>query len=187
MLNYSELKKGVKIVLDEQPYEIIEANFLFKGRGGSILQAKLKNLISGSIISQTLHPRDEFEEAEIKKIKAKFLYSHRDKFFFCEEDNPSLRFDLSEEVLGKSIHFLIPNQIIEGIEFNGRIVNISMPIKIQLKVTISPPGIKGNRSQSGTKQVELETGAKINAPLFIKEGDIIEVNTEKEEYVRRIE
>lgn len=187
MISFDELKKGVKIVLEGQPYEIIEANFLFKGRGSSVLQAKIKNLISGNILSRTFHPSDIFEEAEIKKIKAKFLYSHRDKFFFSEEENPQKRFDLTEEQIGQAVKFLKPNQIVEGIEFEGKVINISLPIKIQLKVIEAPPGVKGNRSQAGTKQVKLETRAKIVAPLFIKEGDIIEVNTETGEYVRRIE
>jgi len=77
--------------------------------------------------------------------------------------------------------------ILEGLKFEGKIINVKLPIKVQLKVIEAPPGVKGDRSQSGTKQVVLETGAKINAPLFVEVGDIIEVNTEKREYVRRVE
>lgn len=187
MLSYSELKKGVKIILDGQPYEIIEASFLFKGRGHSILQAKIKNLTTGNIISKTFRPSDVLKEAEISKMKAKFLYSHRGQFFFSEVENSAKRFDLTEEQIGNQGKFLKPNQIVEAIIFQGRIINISLPIKVQLKVIEAPPGVKGNRSQAGTKTVILETGAKISVPLFIKEGDIIEINTEKGEYVRRVE
>ncbi len=187
MLNYSELKKGVEIVLEGQPYEIIEANSLFKGRGSSVLQAKIKNLINGNVLNYTFRPSDTFQEAEILKIEARFLYSYRNKFFFSEKKNPAERFDLTPEQIGKSAQFLKPNQIVEGIEFEGKIINISLPIKVQLKVVEAPPGVKGNRAESGTKQIALETGAKINAPLFIKEGDVVEVNTETAEYVRRIE
>jgi len=187
MLSFNELKRGAKIILNNQPYEIIEANFLFKGRGSSVLQAKIKNLLTGNILNYTFHPSDSFEEAVIKKIRAKFLYSHGDKFFFCEEENPAERFDLTTEQIGEPAQFLKASQIVEGIQFEGKIINIALPIKIQLKVIEAPPGVKGNRSQSGTKQVTLETGVKINAPLFIKEGDIIEINTETGEYVRRIE
>ncbi len=185
MLTYTDLKKGIKIILDNQPYEIIEAVSLFKGRGHSVLQTKIKNLITGNAISRTFHPSDTFEEAEILKIKAKFLYSHREKFFFCEEQNPAKRFSLTEEQIGKPGNFLKPSQIAEGTIFKNKVVNISLPIKIYLKVIEAPPGIKGNRAESGTKIITLETKAKINAPLFIKEGDIIEVNTETGEYVRR--
>ena len=82
---FNELQKGITIIVDKQPYEILEASRLFKGRGHSVLQTKLKNLIGGNVVSRTFHPSDEFEEAEIEKMKAKFLYSHRDQFFFCEE------------------------------------------------------------------------------------------------------
>lgn len=187
MLTFSELKKGVKIVIDNQPYEIIDASFLFKGRGSSVLQAKIKNLITGGVISKTFRPSETFQEAEIKKIKAKYLYSHRGKYFFCYENNLQKRFDLNQEQIGKKSQFLKPNQQIEALEFKKQIINISLPIKIQLKVTEAPPGIKGDRAQAGTKTVTLETGAKILVPLFVKEKDIIEINTETGEYVRRIE
>jgi len=186
-ISYSELQKGVKIILSGQPYEIIEASSMFKARGHSVLQAKLKNLITGEIISQTFHPSDSFKEAEISKIKAKFIYSHQNKFFFSKEDNSSKRFNLTEEQIGSAKKFLKPNQIIEAIIFENKIINISLPVKIHLKVSQAPPGIKGDRSQAGTKTVILETGTEINVPLFIKEGDIIEINTEKEEYVKRIQ
>ena len=184
---FSELKKGTRIIYNDQPHEITEASTMFKARGHSVLQVKLKSLITGSMVAKTFHPSDTFEQAELSKMKAKFLYSHREKFFFCEQENPSKRFDLTKEQIGSAVKFLKPNQIIEAIIFNNKLINISLPIKINLKVEQAPPGIKGNRAQSGNKLVVLETGAEINVPLFIKQGDIIEINTEKEEYVRRIE
>jgi len=184
---YSELKKGKQIIINNEPCEIIEASSMFKARGHSVLQVKLKNLITGNIISQTFHPSDTFEEAEISKIKAKFLYSHRDRYFFCQKNDPSNRFDLTKDQIGEASKFLKPNQIVETIIFRNKVVNISLPIKIQLKVKQAPPGVKGNRAQAGNKTVVLETGAEINVPLFVEEGDIIEINTEKGEYVRRIE
>jgi len=201
-LPYSELKKGVKIILDSEPYEIIEASHLFKGRGHSVLQGKLKNLTTGNLISKTFHPSDIFEEAGLSKIEAKFLYQHRDKFFFCEAKNPTKRvdehsfistrrsagvFDLTLEQIDEQGKFLKPNQIVEGIIFENKVINISLPIKINLKVIEAPPGVKGGRAEPGTKTVTLETGAKINVPLFIEEGDIIEINTQTGEYVRRVE
>lgn len=183
---YSELQKGTRIILNNQPYEIIECSSMFKGRGHSVLQTKLKNLLTGEMLSKTFHPSDSFEEAEISKIKAKFIYSHHDKFVFCEENNPSNRFELTKEQIDPAAKFLKPNQIIEEIIFKNKVINISLPIKIQLKVKSAPPGIKGDRAQAGNKAVVLETGTEISAPLFIEQGDIIEINTEKGEYVRRM-
>jgi len=186
MSDFSELKAGTIITMQSQPYEIIEASLLFKGRGHSVLQTKLKNLITGNSISKAFHPSDSFEEAEIKKIRVNFIYSNKDEFWFCEEDNPKNRFSIPKEIIGESSRFLKQNTIVEGIVFNKEIINILLPIKVKLKVIESPPGIKGDRAQGGTKTITLETGAKLNTPLFIEQGDIIEVNTEKGEYTRRI-
>ncbi len=186
-LPYPKLKKGVKIILDNEPYEIIEASHLFKGRGHSVLQGKLRNLTTGNLISKTFHPSDIFEEAELSKMEVKFLYHHRDKFFFSEAKNPTKRVDLTLEQIGEQGKFLKLNQAVEGIIFENKVINVSLPIKINLKVIEAPPGVKGGRAEPGTKNVTLETGAKINVPLFIEEGDIIEINTQTGEYVRRIE
>ncbi|PIS17223.1 MAG: elongation factor P [Candidatus Nealsonbacteria bacterium CG09_land_8_20_14_0_10_42_14] len=187
MLSHTDLKKGVEFILDKEPYEVLEFSFLVKGRGSSTVQAKIKNLITGAILSRTFHPGEGFEETEIEKIKAKFLYSHRERYFFSEIQNPSKRFDLSPKQIGAQAKFLKPNQIIEAIVFDGKIINVILPIKIQLRVTEAPPGLKGDRAQAGTKMAILETGAQIPVPLFVEQDDTIEINTETEEYVRRIE
>ncbi len=121
------------------------------------------------------------------KTKIKFIYSHKDKFVFSEIENPSKRTELTEEQIGSMAKFLKTNQIVESMAFKEKIIGVSLPIKIELKVIEAPPGIKGNRAQSGNKIVVLETNSEINVPLFIEEGDVIEINTEKNEYVRRIE
>jgi len=187
LISYSELRKGIRIIYNNQPYEIIEASSMFKGRGHSTLQVKLKNLLTGAILSPRLHPSDQFEQAEIEKIKVKFIYSHKERFVFSYEKNPSKRFELNKEQLGSIVKLLKSNQIVEGLVLKDEVVNISLPIKINLKVAEAPPGVKGDRSQSGNKIVVLETKAEMSVPLFVKEGDIIEINTEKGEYVRRIE
>ncbi|MBZ9572110.1 elongation factor P [Patescibacteria group bacterium] len=187
MLSYTDLKKGVKIILEGEPYEILEARPSKIAQREVILKTKVKNLITGSVFSKNFHQRDTLEEAEVLKFEAKFLYSHRDRYFFSEKNNPSKRFDLGLEQIGDSSKFLKPGQIVQGLIFKEKIINISLPIKIQLKVTQAPPGIKGERAQAGTKQITLETGAKINVPIFIEEEDIIEINTETGEYVRRLQ
>lgn len=187
MLSHTDLKKGVMIILDKEPYEVLEARPLKKAQDQPVIQSKVKNLLTGNVVNQNFHQGDVFEEAELLKFKAKFLYSHRNRYFFCSENNHSKRFDLDSEQIGFRAKFLRPNLIVETLVFDEKIINISLPIKIQLKVTEAPPGIKGNRVQGGTKIVTLESGVKLNTPLFIEEGDIIEVNTETGEYAKRIE
>lgn len=186
MLSYFDLRKGVKFILDDEPYEVLEFQQIYKAQDMVVARTKIRNLINGKVLERTFHQDDKFEEAELEKVEVKFLFTHRGKFGFCETQNPGKRFELAEEQIGESSKFLKSNQNLTGIKFQGKIINISLPIKVQLKVIEAPPGIKGNRSQAGTKTVTLETGAKINVPLFVEEGDIIEINTETGEYTRRI-
>jgi len=187
MLSYFELRKGVKFILDGQPYEVLEFQQIGKAQDVFVAKTKIKNLISGKILDKSFHHGESFQEAEAEKVNVKFLYTHRGKFFFSETNNLSERFELTEEQIGESIKFLKPNQILSGIKFQDKIINISLPIKVTLKVIEAPPGVKGERAQSGTKQVTLETGAIINVPLFVETDDTIEINTELSEYVRRVE
>jgi elongation factor P len=187
MLSYSDLKTGVKIIINGDPYEIIESAPMFKGRGQSVLQTRVRNLKTGNVLSWTFRPSDTFQEASVAKKEVKFIYSHRDKYVFSEKDDPSRRFELTEEQLGSKKEFLKEDENVEAIVFEGEIINISLPLKINLEVTETPPAVRTGRAEAGTKPATLETGAKVNVPIFIEAGDIIEVNTETGEYVRRIE
>jgi len=187
MITHNDLKKGIRIILEGEPYEILESHPLKKAQRRVVIQTKVKNLINGNVFSKNFHQGDTFEEAELLKFEAKFIYSHKGKFVFCEEKNPSKRFELAEEQIGPAFKFLKAGQKLEGVIFDGKVINISLPTKVQLKVVEAPPGVKGERAQAGNKIITLETGAQINTPLFIETGDIIEVNTETGEYVRRVE
>jgi len=187
MISYSDFKKGVQIIIDGEPYEVLETRPLKMAQRRVVLQTKLRNLITGNLLMRNFQQGDAFEEAEISKFEAKFLYSHQGRYFFSEKDNPSKRFDLTLEQIGEGSKFLKPGQIVQGMIFEEKVINVSLPIKVQLKVIEAPPGVKGERAQPGTKLVTLENGAKISVPLFIKQGDTVEVNTETGEYTKRIE
>jgi len=187
MINYFGLKRGVQFIMDGQPYEIVESQPVGKAQDVFIIKAKVKNLITGKITDKSFHQDARYDEAELEKVDIKFIYSSRDKYVFCEADNPGKRFDLAAEQLGDSPKYLKSNQLIEGIKFEGEFINIIMPIKVQLKVKEASPGVKGDRAQGGTKMAVLETGVQVNVPLFVVEGDMIEVNTETGEYSRRVE
>lgn len=197
MLSINALQNEIYVVYEETPYQVMEVRHLHVGRGSSSVQTKLKNLKTGQVLARNFKPADTFEEADIEKQKVKYLYSHRNEFWFCEESNPRLRqgfdgqtsnrFKLSLEQLGDSTHFLKQNTIVEALKFKGNILNITLPIKMDLKVIEAPPGVRGNTTQGGTKTVTIETSAQIIVPLFINEGDIIRVNTQTGEYVERVE
>lgn len=187
MLSYNEILPRKYIVLENEPYEVLASSTAKKNRQKPVNQAKLKNLLNGRIIEQAFHQSDKVKEADIGKRTIKYLYNNQNRFWFCDPQNPKDRFELSKEIIKESAPFLKENSEITGLTFNDDIIDISLPIKIELKVTEAPPGIKGNTAQGGSKQVVLETGMTLSTPLFIKEGDIIRINTETGQYVERVE
>ena len=186
MFDHTGLRKGVQFMLDGAPYEVMEANSMKKAQRRVVIQTKLRNLLSGSVLERNFHQGEMFEEAELVKMDAVFLYAHRDTYVFCERENKANRFELKKNVLGDAAQFLKQNQEVTAIQFEGKITSVVLPIKVVLKVAEAPPGIKGDRAQGGTKAVVLETGVIIQAPLFIAPGDEIEINTVQGEYVRRV-
>lgn len=186
MLSYTELKKGVVFIYEGHPYEVLEAHFLRMQQRKAVVQTKIRNLITGKVLDRNWQPSDEFEEAEVLKKNAIFIYVNRGEYWFHEEGNPKNRFALSAELIGTPAQFLKPNTKVLSFVFNDKVIKIQLPIKMEFKVVEAPPAIRGNTAQGGTKVVELEGGAKVNAPLFVEEGDMIRVNTETGEYVERV-
>lgn len=165
---------------------VLESHHLKMQQRRPVVQTKMKNLINGKIIERNFAQSDSFEEADITKRNVKFLYKHRDEYWFSAEDNASNRFQLSSDLLGKSAGFLKANTLVEALYFNEDVIDLSLPVKMEFKVVEAPPAIRGDTATGGNKQVTLETGAMINVPLFINEGDIIRINTESGEYVERV-
>ena len=173
--------------MDGEPYEILESHFLRMQQRKAVVQTKIRNLISGKVLDRNFQPSDAFEEAEVEKKPAVFIYQSKGTFWFHEEGNPKNRFSFSTETVGDAANFLIPNTKVSAAMFNGKVIKIILPIKMDLKVTDAPPSVKGNTAQGGSKLATLESGAKISVPLFINAGDVVRVNTETGDYVERAE
>lgn len=186
MLGVNELKKGVVILYEDQPYEIQETHHLKMQQRRPVVQTRMRNLLNNVSIERNFKQSDVFEEADIEKKTVVFLYNHRNDFVFHEKDKPQERFTLHEPIVGDKKQWLKPNTPVQALVFDGKIVSITIPIKMELKVKEAPPGLKGDTAQGGTKAVTLETGAVIQAPLFIEEGDTVSVNTELGTYVERV-
>lgn len=186
MLSYNELKPGTYITFRNDPYEILDYDFLRMQKRKPVAQVKMRNLITKNAQAHTFHQGDKIEEADISHEKIKFLYSNKDEFWFCEENNPKERFNFTKDQLGQKINFLKENTPVDALIFNDKIIDIKLPIKIALKIVEAPPGIRGDTAQGGTKQATLETGAAVNVPLFINQDDIVRVNTETGQYMERV-
>ena len=187
MLSYTDLKKGAMFVMNGEPWEVLEAHFLRMQQRKAVVQTKIRNLMTGKVLDRNFQPSDNFEEAEVLKKDAVFIYSSRGEAWFHETGNPKSRFSLPEGVIGEKAQFLKQNTNVKTVVFNEKVIGMIPPIKMELKVTEAPPAVKGNTAQGGSKVVTLETGAKISVPLFVNEGDIVKVNTETGEYTERVE
>lgn len=185
MLSLNEIKLGKVITINGEPYSVIRADHHKMGRGGAVLKTKLRNLISASVLEKTWQGNDRADEADVEKRKAAFMYADEQFANFMDNENYE-QFAINLEELGGKELFLKDGLVVTVLYFEGRPVAVELPVKAEYKVVTAPPGVKGNTAGNVMKQIELETGAKINAPLFINEGDIIRVNTDTEEYVERV-
>ncbi len=186
-LSVNELKPKTFFIFEGQPWVVLEAHHLKMQQRRPVVQTRMKNLLNGKIVERNFAQSDVFEEADIKREEVKFFYSHRDEYWFSKKDDPSKRFLLDEEILGDATKYLKNNLIVGAILFNDQIINIELPVKMDFKVVEAPPAIRGDTAQGGVKQVVIETGATVNTPLFVEEGDTIRINTETGQYVERVE
>jgi len=187
MISYTELKKGVIILLNNEPYEVVDISFIRMQQRKAVVQSRLKGLQTGKVIDKTWQASDNIYEADFKKREMLFLYAHREEYWFQVPGDPKTRMMVGKNIVGEISNFLKKNTLTTAYILDGRIIKIVLPIKIEFEVIEAPPAIKGNTAQGGDKVVILETGAKITAPLFINQGDIIRVNTETGTYVERVE
>ena len=186
MLTHTDLKKGTEFIYEGQPWLVLESLHSKVAQRRPVMQTKIKNLITGAVQERNFQQGDIFEEAGLEKKNIKFIYQSKGQYTFSEIDDPSKRFSFTESQIGSQAKYLAPNTIVTGIVFEDNIINFNLPIKVNLKVKESAPGVKGDRAQGGTKEAVLESGAIIQVHLFIESGDTIEINTELGEYVKRV-
>lgn len=182
----NDLKPGVFFLWEGEPWEVLEAHHLKMQQRRPVLQTKIRSLRTGKALPHNFQQSDTFEETEVEKSKVTFLFSHRGESTLQNQKDPRARFVLSDDVIGEGKRFLKPGTELEAVSFQGKIISVKLPIKIDLLVKEAPPGTRGDTAQGGTKQVVLETSATLNVPLFIEEGDTIRINTETGEYAERI-
>jgi len=186
-LGVNQLKPKTFFIYEGQPYVVLETHHLKMQQRRPTVQTKMRNLINGKILERNFAQSDVFDEADVEKRRVKYLYSHRDQYWFVDEKDQSKRFELSSELLGDMTKYLKANTVLEAVSFEGKIIDVELPVKMEFKVVEAPPAIRGDTAQGGVKQVTLETGAIINVPLFINQDDTVRINTETGEYVERVE
>ncbi len=187
MLSYNKILPKKYIILDSTPFEVLSSHIFRKQQNKPVNQTKLKNLKNGKVVEKTFHQSDSVEEADLEKNDILYIYNSKGEYWFSKEDDPSNRFPIPYDIIGPARVYLKEKEKVGALFFEGMVIGISLPIKVDLTVIDAPPSIKGNTAQGGTKQVVLESDALVSVPLFIKEGDIVRINTETGNYVERVE
>ncbi len=187
ILSYNEILPKTIIVYNGEPYEVLSSHIFRMQQRKPVNQTKLRHLVSGKVTEISFHQNESVEEADIGKMKAQYLYTNRGESWFAEEGNAKNRFSFPEDAVHDKVQWLAQNSVVDIVTNDEKPVSITIPVKVDLKVTEAPPSNKGNTAQGGNKLVTLSTGAKVDVPLFINEDDVVRINTDTGEYVERVD
>ena len=184
MISTNDLKNGITIQVDGEIFVVMETQHVKPGKGAAIVKAKLKNLRSGAIFEKTFNAGVKVETARIEKQLMQYLYSMSDVYYFMNMETYE-QISLTKDHLGDGVNYLIENAEVYITSFEGEVIGIDLPDKINLKVTHTEPAVKGNTTNNALKDATVETGLLVRVPLFIEEGETIVVSTSDGKYVSR--
>lgn len=184
MYQPTDLKKGVVCQIDGRPYRVIEYSQKVMGRGGSIVNVKLKSLLDGSVIPKTFKGQDKIERAEVSTKEVQYLYSDGETYFFMDPQSFE-QFELTAEFVDEAAQYLKEGDTLSLQFFGDKVINVELPKNIYLEVTYAEDVVKGDTTSSVLKDATLETGLIVKVPAFIKTGDVISVDTATGEYRER--
>jgi elongation factor P len=185
MITANDLRRGTIFEWEEELYRVVEYRHTYVGRGNANVRVKMRNLRTGTAIERTFTPEDRIRDIRLELREVQYLYNDGSLYYFMDTETyeqPAL----STELLGDAVNYLTENMTLQISTYEGEPIDIVLPVTVDLKVIEAPPGFAGDTATSATKQVTLETGFKVNAPLFVEEGDIVRVDTRTGQYLSRL-
>jgi elongation factor P len=185
MYDTTDIRKGLKVLIDGNPYTIVEFQFIKPGKGAAFTRTKFKNLLSGAVIERNIRSGEKLEPANVEERNMQFLYKEADELVFMD-DKSFEQVQVRADMIGEAADLMKDNLPCMVLFFNERPVDVSLPTFVTLEVTASEPGVRGDTSGNVTKQATLETGATVAVPLFINIGDLLRIDTRTHEYVERV-
>ncbi len=185
MYSTTDFRKGLKIEIGGEPFVIVDFQHVKPGKGGAFVRTRLKSLVSGNVIDQTFRSGDRVDKPDLEEREMQFLYQTGEEFHFMDTQSYEQLF-LTAENLGENKDFLKENGIIKALFHNKRPIGVEVPMFVELKVIQSDPGMRGDTATGATKPATLESGAVIQVPLFVEEGDVIRIDTRTREYITRV-
>ncbi len=184
MYDTSDIRKGLKIVLDGKPYTVVEAQFVKPGKGQAFTRTRVKNLLTGAVIDRTFRSGDKLEPADVQVRDMTFIYPEGDDFVFMDESGDQV--SIAGEILGDSKSFLSDGLAVEVVFFKGEAIDVTIPAHVVLEITQCDPGVRGDTASNVTKPATLSTGAVIQVPLFVNENEWVKVDTRTGAYMERV-
>ena len=185
MISAGDFRNGLTFEFDGNVYQVVEFQHVKPGKGAAFVRTKLKNVISGSVVERTFNPTEKVEKAMIERKDMEYLYEDSGLYYFMDQETYE-QIPLSQDQLGDSLKFVKENMTVTILSYKGNVFAVEAPNFVELEVTATEPGIKGNTASNVTKPATVETGAVINVPMFINEGDKIKIDTRTSEYLSRV-
>ncbi len=184
MYSTAEFRKGLRIEIEEKPYQIVDFQHVKPGKGGAFIRTKLKNLINGRVTDQTFRSGEKVGRPDLEEKDMQFLYREGDKFVFMDNESYD-QVELTAEQVGEQAQFLQENINLKILNYRQEPIGLELPTFVELTVTATDPGFKGDTASGGNKPATLETGVVIQVPLFIAEGDKLRIDTRTGAYIER--
>lgn len=183
-ISTADFKTGLTIELDEGIFQIIEFQHVKPGKGGAFVRTKLRNLETGGVLDKTFRAGEKMERAHIDRVEMEYLYRDGNEYVFMDMSSYE-QSSLTADELGDAVHYLKENTPVQVVSYKGKLLGVDLPASMELTVTQTDPGLRGDTATGGSKPATLETGLVVQVPLFVNEGDVIRVDTRTGSYLER--
>ena len=185
MISAGDFRNGVTLEMEGNIYQIIEFQHVKPGKGAAFVRTKLKNIINGGVVEKTFRPTEKFPQARIDRVEMQYLYTDGDLFHFMNTETYD-QIALNKDAIGDALKFVKENEMVKFCSHNGNVFAVEPPLFVELEVTETEPGFKGDTATGATKPATVETGAVVYVPLFVETGDKLKIDTRSGEYLSRV-
>ena len=185
MISAGDFRNGITLEIDGQVVQILEFQHVKPGKGAAFVRTKLKNVINGGVVERTFRPTEKFPAARIDRVDMQYLYEDGDLYNFMNVENYE-QLALNKDIIGDALKFVKENEICKVCSYNGNVFSVEPPLFVELEITDTEPGFKGDTATGATKPATVETGATIAVPLFVSQGDKVKIDTRTGEYLSRV-
>ena len=185
MVSAGDFRNGVTLEIDGQVVQILEFQHVKPGKGAAFVRTKLKNVINGGVVERTFRPTEKFPAARIDRVDMQYLYADGDLFYFMDVETYD-QIALSKDDIGDALKFVKENEMVKMCSHNGSVFAVEPPLFVELRITDTEPGFKGDTATGATKPAVVETGATVSVPLFVEQDDVIKIDTRTGEYLSRV-